>query len=210
VANAASYPFPVIYKVLDGVPFEKIAANDPDVVEPLTDGANELIRRGARMIFGACGSFANYQKRLATTVEVPVYLTVMLQVPWILTGLRPDQKVAVFAAKKEVVTDFVFEQIDLVDRSRVVLDDAWECPEFQAMVLPEGYNPKVLGDQLADKARRIVDAHPECGAILLQCSDMPPFAHLIQRVTGLPVFDGLSLIQWGWSAAVRRGYRGVV
>jgi len=210
VANAASYPFPVIFKVLEGVPFERIAANDPEVMGPLTDGANELILRGARMIFGACGSFAYYQKRLAAAVEVPVYLTVMLQVPWILTGLKPDQKVAIIAAKKEVVTDFVFDQIDLPDRSRVVLDDAWECPEFQAMLSPEGYNPRVLGEQLADKARSIVDAHPECGAILLQCSDMPPFAHLIQRATGLPVFDGLSLIQWGWSAAVRRPCKGEV
>jgi hypothetical protein len=131
-------------------------------------------------------------------------------VPWILTGLSPDQKVAVIAAKKEVVTDFVFSQIDLPDRSRVVLDDAWDCPEFQAMVSPDGFNPKVLGEQLAEKAKSIIESHPECGAILLQCSDLPPFAHLIQCATGLPVFDGLSLIRWGWSAAVRRPYRGTI
>ena len=91
-----------------------------------------------------------------------------------------------------------------------MLDDAGDGPEFQRMVSPEGFNPKILGEQLADRARSIIDAHPECGAILLQCSDMPPCAHLIQRATGLPVFDGLSLIQWGWSAAVRRPYRGLV
>jgi len=172
VANAASYPFPVMYKVLEGVPFERIAANDPEVMGPLTAGANELILRGARMIFGACGSFAYYQKRLAAAVDVPVYLTVMLQVPWILTGLKPDQKVAIIAAKKEVVTDFVFDQIDLPDQSRVVLDDAWARPCCRRRATTRGFSAGSLRTRRGRSSTPTPSAAPSCSSAAI-CRPLP-------------------------------------
>ena len=43
-------------------------------------------------------------------------------------------------------------------------------------------------------ARRLVSAHPDLGAIVLECTNMPPYAADVQRVTGLPVFDIVSLV----------------
>ncbi len=42
--------------------------------------------------------------------------------------------------------------------------------------------------------RELVEKRPEAGAILLQCSDLPPFAWPIQNATGLPVYDMNTLI----------------
>ena len=44
-------------------------------------------------------------------------------------------------------------------------------------------------------ARRLVDAHPEIGAIVLECTNMPPFRADVQAATGLPVFDITSLVR---------------
>jgi Asp/Glu/hydantoin racemase len=43
-------------------------------------------------------------------------------------------------------------------------------------------------------ARRLVSDHPEVGAIVLECTNMPPYTEDIQRETGLPVFDITSLV----------------
>jgi hypothetical protein len=43
-------------------------------------------------------------------------------------------------------------------------------------------------------ARRLVAAHPDLGALVLECTDMPPYADDIRRATGLPVFDIVSLV----------------
>ena len=43
-------------------------------------------------------------------------------------------------------------------------------------------------------ARRLVTEHPDIGAIVLECTNMPPYAPDVQRVTGLPVFDIVSLV----------------
>ena len=43
-------------------------------------------------------------------------------------------------------------------------------------------------------ARRLVALHPDVGAIVLECTNMPPYTADIQRETGLPVFDVVSLV----------------
>ena len=43
-------------------------------------------------------------------------------------------------------------------------------------------------------ARRLVGEHPDLGAMVLECTNMPPYAADIQRETGLPVFDIVSLV----------------
>jgi hypothetical protein len=41
----------------------------------------------------------------------------------------------------------------------------------------------------------MVEAHPEIGAIVLECTNMPPYRADIQAVTGLPVFDITTLVR---------------
>jgi len=43
-------------------------------------------------------------------------------------------------------------------------------------------------------ARRLVAEHSDISAIVLECTNMPPYAADIQRETGLPVFDIVSLV----------------
>src|SRR5262249_57287769 len=43
-------------------------------------------------------------------------------------------------------------------------------------------------------SRRLVEEHPDVGAIVLECTNMPPYTADIQRATGLAVFDIVSLV----------------
>jgi Asp/Glu/hydantoin racemase len=53
-------------------------------------------------------------------------------------------------------------------------------------------------------ARRMVAQHPEIGAIVLECTNMPPYRADIQAATGLPVFDITTLVRMVHEA-VRHG-----
>ena len=88
VANASTYDFPVLYQVLEGVTFERIAAADPGVLDVLIAGGEALIANGVRAVVSACGSFANYQRAAAAALSVPTYLSSMLQVPWIQAAMQ--------------------------------------------------------------------------------------------------------------------------
>ena len=45
-------------------------------------------------------------------------------------------------------------------------------------------------------AQALVARHPDIGAIVLECTNMPPYAAAVQAATGLPVYDIYSLISW--------------
>ncbi|MCB2137956.1 MAG: aspartate/glutamate racemase family protein, partial [Rhodobacteraceae bacterium] len=47
-----------------------------------------------------------------------------------------------------------------------------------------------------DAARALQAAHPDLGAIVLECTNMIPYAADIRRATGLPVFSILSFVTW--------------
>ncbi len=210
VANASTYDFPVIYQVLKGVTFERIAVADPSVLDVLIAGGEALIANGVRAVVSACGSFANYQRAAAAALSVPTYLSSMLQVPWIQAALQPKQKLLVIAAVGSALTPRVFEECAITDTDRLLVEQAIDVPEFAAMLSPEGFNPAKLETQLSEYASNLVRKHPDAGAILLQCSDLPPFAWAIQNATGLPVYDMNTLISWVQAATVRKPYDGLI
>ncbi len=65
-----------------------------------------------------------------------------------------------------------------------------------------------MEEELIDLTRKLVIDNPEIGAILIECSDMPPYAHAIQNTVGLPVFDFYTLINWVQNSVVRKPFAG--
>ena len=57
-------------------------------------------------------------------------------------------------------------------------------------------------------AKELVSKNLDIGAILLECSDMPPYAWSIQNSVKLPVFDFTTMINWVYSAVVRHPFPG--
>ena len=56
--------------------------------------------------------------------------------------------------------------------------------------------------------QKMLSEHPDIGAIVLECTNMPPFTKALQESTGLPVFDVINLIRYVHDAIVSPGYTG--
>jgi Asp/Glu/hydantoin racemase len=56
--------------------------------------------------------------------------------------------------------------------------------------------------------RRLVERDPAVGALVLECTNMPPYAHALQHALGLPVFDIVTLIMMMHETVTRRPYVG--
>jgi len=207
VANAQSFNFPVLYEVLEGVRFTDIISCTTEIEQRIIAGGQNLVKRGAQIVMGACGSFANYQKQTAEALPVPTFLTVMMQIPWILPSLKADQKIGVIAASAAALTPKVFNQAGITDPDRLVIDEAIKLESFLKMAeCDPSFDPNELAKDMTQLAKQMVANHPEIAVLLLQCSDMPPFAAAIQDSVQLPVFDMTSLIEWAAAAVMRRPY----
>jgi len=211
VANASTFDFPVMYKILKGTTVPRIFAGDPAILDLLLEAGRELEEQGVRAIIGACGYFGNFQKEAAARLDVPVYLSSLLQIPIVRRGLKPNQKVGVICASAPSMTPKLLSQNGVDDLSDIVITGAQDLSEFQQILKTAGsFNSKKIEQQLVGLAKQFVSDNPDIGAILLECSDMPPYAWAIQNAVRLPVFDFITLINWVHSAMVRRPFAGFI
>jgi len=209
VANASTFDFPVMYKILKGTTVSRIFGADPAILDLLLEAGKELEEQGVRAIIGACGFFGNFQKEAAARLDVPVYLSSLLQIPIVRRGLKPNQKVGVITASAQSLTPKLLSQNGVDDLSDIVITGAQDLPEFQQILKTAGsFNSNKIEQQLVGLAKKFVSGNPDIGAILLECSDMPPYAWAIQNAVRLPVFDFITLINWVHSAMVRRPFAG--
>ena len=207
VVNAATFGYPVLYEEVV-FEIERLFDGDPALEAAVVAAARKLEAKGAAAIVGACGFFAHFQPVVADAVDVPVFLSSLVQVPLIERGLRRGQKILVFAADGASVNDALLAQVG-ASSERIIVQNVGDRAAFAPIrwgrtELDNG----ALIDDLIALARAQVEAHPEIGAILLECSDLPPYAADIHDATGLPVFDFITLIDWVHHAIAQRRYYG--
>lgn len=207
VANACTFDFPVLYREVN-FEIEQLFAGDPSIKQMVINAARELEKEGVRAIMGACGYFAHFQQDVAAAVDVPVFLSSLCQLPMIKAGLRTEGKIAVFAADGSSLNDELLAQVGS-DTSRLVIQNVGDLPSFEPIRWGhlELDNGRLI-DDLCQLAIDLCQREPEIDAILLECSDLPPYAAAIQKATGLPVFDFITLANWAASAVVQRTYHG--
>jgi len=209
VANASTYDYPVLFKVLDGTDIPQILGADPSLLDKVIEGGRELERQGARAVIGACGYFANYQKEAAVALNIPTFLSSLVQIPVMRQSLKPGQKVGVICADRPSLTPNALSQCGVGDLDSLVVYGAQDLPEFRNILDGTGHlNSHQLEQELVGLAKQMVAENPDIGAILLECSDMPPYAWAVQNATRLPVFDFITMINWIQGAVVRRPFTG--
>jgi hypothetical protein len=212
VGNASTYDFPVLYREVEGATFDAIIVRQDPAMAPLVvEAAQELARQGAKAITSDCGYFGAYQREVAAAVPVPVFLSSLMQAPFVLSMLAPAQKVAVLVANGASLSDRVLEKIGIVDTSRIVFRGLEDKTEFRRTVLDEcgTLDADLVAQEVVDAALEVQVAHPEVGAVLLECSDLPPYSAAVQAATGLPVFDWIGFINYVHQAVNAKPYTGV-
>lgn len=211
VGNATTYDFPVRYKEVRGASIERLLnERDPKLLEPFIEGARELEAEGVRAITGACGFMALFQRQVAAAVDVPVFLSSLLQVPFIYQTLKPGQKIGVITANATCLTDEHYANVGISKDIPLVVYGMEEKDEFRTSVLEEKgtLDSALVEEEVTDVANRMVLEHPEVAAIVLECSDLPPYAYAVHKATGRPVFDFITMIKYVHSALVPNVYEG--
>ena len=216
VGNASSFGFSVQYKLLRNLQINEVITKHPSErgIAAMVDAAQAFEREGVRAIATTCGLFSVFQTVLANAVDIPVISSSLLQVPMVSLMIGPQRKVGIMTANSEILTDQHLAAVG-IDRSvpyvlwgadqRPAEEDVWIFDELD----PERRTRR-LEKQLSLSAQRMLEAHPDIGAIVLECTNMPPASMAIQQATGLPVFDVISLIKWTQLGVNQQRYSGAM
>ncbi|MEL7565795.1 MAG: aspartate/glutamate racemase family protein [Dehalobacterium sp.] len=212
MGNATTWDFPVLYKVVKGASPRKVCIeSDQKLLEPFIEAARELEREGVRAITTNCGFLAMFQKEMAAAVNVPVFCSTLLMIPLVHKMLRPDQKVGVITVNSKTLGKKHFEAAGAEDIPRVLYGLDTE-KEFTRALMEDriSMDVDICREEHIRVAKRLVDENPDVGAIVLECTNMPPYSQDIQRVTGLPVFDIVTFVNMVYHSLVKPNYEGIM
>jgi hypothetical protein len=214
VGNPTTFNFPVHYKMLKDANLSNVVSGrfDQKEFDKLLEGVRELQALGCRAVSTTCGYYGNYQPQVAAAVDIPVFLSSLMQVPMVKRALKPGQKVGILCANGAVLPGApALKYCGIDEASDVIIAGTEHSQGMKDILGGTGHlNPGAFEPELIKIAADMVKKHPEVGAIVIECANLPPYAHSIQRATRLPVFDFTTLINWIYSAVVRRPFPGWV
>ncbi|RME81492.1 MAG: aspartate/glutamate racemase family protein [Caldilineae bacterium] len=221
VRNASAYPFPIQYEIVEGIDIQALvwAEDKSPCLEPIKAAAKRLERMGVRAIAAECGYFAYFQKEIAGYVDVPVFMSSLLQVPFAQRLIGPRKVVGLMVARKQFMTEHHLQAVGIEPGSNYVIagaEDEYSNPYFESL-----WNANVRPDvpfsdyEQAEKdfVASCVDfyrRHPNMGAMVLECTGMQPFARAVQREIDIPIFSWGTLLDYAYSVVVHRDYYGHV
>lgn len=202
IGNPDTFEFPVRKRIVQGAsPRRVVMEADPALLQPFIDAGRALIADGATLITTSCGFLALFQREMAAALPVPVLTSSLLQVAPVHASLQPGQKVGVLTANKPALTPRHFAGVGAADIP-VVVAGLEETPEFARVFLhnAETLDVEAARAEVLEATRCLMIDHPDIGALVLECTNLPPYAGDIRQLTGLPVFDITTLCNWAWAA----------
>ena len=210
MGNATTWDFPVLYKVIkSATPDAVVRKGEGRLLDPFIAGAVELEKEGVRAITTNCGFLAMFHREMASAVSVPVFTSSLMQVPLVYAMLKPDQKVGIITISAESLTEKHLTAIGVDKVPHVIVGTEGEA-EFSRKILDNELDLDVAKsrEELVRVATRMIQQNPEIGAIVLECTNMTPYAAAIQEQTGLPVFDIYTFVNYVYHAVVRKSFSG--
>jgi hypothetical protein len=210
MGNGETWPFPVRFRVVKGAsPVRVVLEGARGLLDNFLDAAAELVHEGAEAITTNCGFLSLFQRELATHVRVPVATSALMLVPSVQAILPPGQRVGVITVSRGSLTPRHLEAAGVpLDTPIVGTEGGKEF--FRVLIKGESEDMDIAlaARDILDAGRELVAAHPEVGAIVLECTNMPPYARALREELGLPVYDIYSLITWLYAGLRPRDFVG--
>lgn len=196
VGNATSYDYPVLYRTVPGAEPSRVFVGDPELNEAVTTTAKELEAEGVKGISSDCGFFINFQDLVRDAVNVPVFMSSLLQLPLVSSLLGQDQTIGVMTADSSALGNRILALSGIEPERELVIRGMQDNPRWKKAFTEPGeeIDSDVIEREMITTARELKESSPNMGAIVLECSLMPPYARAVQDATGLPVFDFMNLI----------------
>lgn len=197
MGNALTWPFPVAYRVVRGASPDKVVRHRAEgLLEAFVEAGRDLVAQGADGITTTCGFLSLFQDDLAAALSVPVATSSLMQAPLIERLLPPGRRVGIVTICAAALSREHLEAVGADPDTPVVGTDGGE--EFSRAILEDEptLDVEAARRDLLAAGTALTERYPDVGAILLECTNMMPYAADLRIATGLPVYSIYSFVQW--------------
>ena len=129
--NLASYPFPVKLVEVKGANTDTVILHPSQkLLEDMIQLAKELEKEGVRAITTSCGFNAIFQEALANAVDIPVFTSSLLQVPFAQALVGRDRAVGVITASASSLSEKHLRACGITDEMHPIVMGLENAPEW--------------------------------------------------------------------------------
>lgn len=197
MGNVVSWDFPVHYKIVRGASPDKVVRRNAEgLLADFTAAAQELVADGVDGITTNCGFLSIFQNEIAKAVGVPVATSSLMQTAMVNALLPPDKRAGILTISASTLTSAHLEAAGVPPDTPIGTTEGGR--EFTRAILGNELELDVAAAEAdnVEAARQLVSENPDVGALVLECTNMGPYARAIREATGLPVFSILNFVSW--------------
>ena len=210
IGNASTFSFPVKLRTVKGASIDRVVKQgDRTLLEPFIDTAKGLEKEGVRAVTTTCGFLALFQDEIAASVRIPVFTSSLMQVPLVYKMLGKGHKVGIVTADSDSLSQKHLTAAGIDPSIPLAIAGMQDQKEFSRLLGNESeLEPDKIEAEIVNVAKKLASENPDMGAFVLECANLPPYSSAIQRATGLPVFDLVTLTNYVYMAVVSRPFKG--
>ena len=180
MGNAATWPFPVLYRVVRGASPERVVLNRAEGLLPaFLEAGRELVELGADGLTTNCGFLSLFQADLARRAGVPVATSSLMQVPFVQSLLPPGKRVGILTVSAANLSEEHLRAAGVSPATPVVGTD--DGSEFTRVMInnEERLDVAAAERDILTAGDQLVTNHDGIGAVLLECTNMVPYARAL-------------------------------
>ena len=194
IGNEQTFAFSVRRRVVPGAsPAATVRGRDPAALQPFVQAGLELAAQGCQALATSCGFLSLWQAELQAALPLPVWTSSLLQLAE-LAGVA-GRRCGVITIEAASLTAAHFSAVG-ADPATPVEGITPGSPLHRTLLqdLPE-LDPVDAQAQVLAAAARLRRRHPRIDTLVLECTNLPPYADALRRATGLPVYDVVTMIE---------------
>ena len=123
-------------------------------------------------------------------------MSALAQLPAVTCCYARDEQIIIMTANGhtlEPMRDLIRDECGVeTQKKRFVVVGCEDVAGFEAVALGEKVDVEKCTPGIVQKALDSIKANPQIRAILLECTELPPYADAIRHATGLPVYDAIT------------------
>lgn len=207
MGNATTWPFPVHYKVVRGASPDLVVRKGAEgLLQTFIAAARELVDDGVDGVTTNCGFLSLFQAELAAALPVPVATSSLMQVAMVNRLLAPGRRAGILTISASTLTPAHLEKAGVPEGTPIGTTEGGR--EFTRAILGNEMELDVAAARAdnIEAARALLAKNPDLGALVLECTNMVPYAADIRAATGLPTFSIETFVRWFQAALVPRRY----
>ncbi|MCR8548902.1 aspartate/glutamate racemase family protein [Salipiger sp. P9] len=207
IAHADTWPFPVQFRIVRGVRPTDVIEGDPRVaLSAFREAIDDLVALGAGAITTSCGFLAAVQDELTHHSPVPFFSSALLQIPLVARTLPHGQRVGLIVSDAAALQERHFRNVG-AEPGLPMGELPFDGPIRANMRgNAQSVDPAAQERDALETVETLLATHPDIGALVLECANLPPYSAAIARRFGRPVYDIVTLVHWMRGAMVPPRY----